>query len=246
LVNIDVNGNDRSLNKEHLNKSVAELGRDGIKHVIVIANMMTTMFGSADDPDLYSNALKKEGLNYVIHVDGAYGGFIYPFCHKNHKLDFRNPEITSIALDAHKMVQAPYGTGIFIIKKGWMAHTYTKEASYVKGLDATLIGSRSGANAIAVWMILMNYGPYGWEEKIMKLIHRTRWLCEQLDRLGIPYYRSKGNNIVTIPAEYISEEIAEDFVLIPDDHHNPKWYKIVIMDHVTIDKMTPFIELLKN
>lgn len=246
LAQINVDEKNRNIDPVHLEKIVGNLSDKGVKYYIVIANMMSTMFGSADDPDLYSNALKKRGLKYVIHVDGAYGGFIYPFCHKNHKLDLKNPEITSVTLDAHKMVQAPYGTGVFIIKKGWMGYSYTKEASYVKGLDATLIGSRSGANAVAVWMILMSYGPYGWEEKIMKLIHRTRWLCEQLDELGIPYYRSEGNNIVTIPSKYITEEIAEDYVLVPDDHQNPNWYKIVVMDHVTIDKMTPFIEAIQN
>ena len=35
----------------------------------------------------------------------------------------------------------------------------------MEGGDFTLIGSRSGTNAIAVWMILSKNGPYGWYEK---------------------------------------------------------------------------------
>ena len=60
--------------------------------------------------------------------------------------------------------QAPYGTGIFIARKGLIAYTNTA-AGYVEGDDFTLIGSRSGSNAVAVWMILMTNGPYGWQEK---------------------------------------------------------------------------------
>ena len=58
------------------------------------------------------------------------------------------------------MLQAPYGTGIFLARKGLINYVYTETASYVKGLDATLVGSRSGANAIAVWMILKSHGYF--------------------------------------------------------------------------------------
>lgn len=60
------------------------------------------------------------------------------------------------------MLQAPYGTGIFICRKGLIENVLTKEAQYVEGMDLTLCGSRSGANAIAVWMILFSYGPHKW------------------------------------------------------------------------------------
>jgi tyrosine decarboxylase/aspartate 1-decarboxylase len=72
------------------------------------------------------------------------------------------------------MAQAPYGTGIFLIRKGLIQHTNTKQASYVEGEDFTLIGSRSGANAVAVWMILVKNGYFGWQEKIYILQKRAK------------------------------------------------------------------------
>src|SRR5690554_8191634 len=89
--------------------------------------MMTTMFGSVDEPEYYSTVLEREELDYFIHVDGAYGGFYFPFSQKEHHLDFRNPKISSVTLDAHKMAQAPYGTGIFVVRKNLMHYTNTKE-----------------------------------------------------------------------------------------------------------------------
>ena len=53
------------------------------------------------------------------------------------------------------MLQAPYGTGVYISRKGLIENVLTKEAEYVEGMDLTLCGSRSGANAIAVYMILL-------------------------------------------------------------------------------------------
>jgi glutamate/tyrosine decarboxylase-like PLP-dependent enzyme len=113
--------------------------------------MMTTMFGSVDAIEVLSDSLNKLSCNFKLHVDGAFGGFYYPFSNDKSKLTFQNPNVSSVALDAHKMAQAPYGTGIFLVRKNLIDHVNTKEASYVEGQDFTLIGSRSGANAIATW-----------------------------------------------------------------------------------------------
>ncbi len=246
FVRINVDDDTRKIDRQHLHTTLSQLVDEGIKHVIVIANMMTTMFGSVDHPDDYTPGLKAHGLDYFIHVDGAYGGFVYPFNGEAHGLDFAHPEITSITLDAHKMVQAPYGTGIFIIRKGFMKYVRNSEASYVKGLDATLIGSRSGANAIAIWMILSTYGKQGWTEKIQTLIERANRIARALDNHNIRYFQERGSNIVAIRAEDISRDIANDFHLVPDDHDNPQWVKIVVMEHVTDDKVERFIERLRE
>lgn len=242
---VEVTENGRFITEESVQAAVDIQKSKGVKAFVVIANMMTTMFGSVDEPEYYSTVLEREGFDYFIHVDGAYGGFYFPFSQKEHHLDFRNPKISSVTLDAHKMAQAPYGTGIFVVRKNLMHYTNTKEASYVEGEDYTLIGSRSGANAIAVWMILSKYGPFGWMEKIFILQKRTAWMCEKLDELKIKYYRHPSSNIITIKNEFISDEIAQKYGLVPDNHKDPKWNKIVIMDHVTIERLSELIADLK-
>ena len=218
----------------------------GYKCFIVVCNMMTTMFGSVDNIDHYISAFGKTGLDHKIHVDGAYGGFYYPFTENEGKLTFENQHITSFTLDAHKMAQAPYGTGIFLIRKDYIQYANTSQASYVEGEDFTMIGSRSGANAIAVWMILMKNGPFGWQEKVFILQKRTRWMCAQLKELGIEFYGHPKSNIITIKSSSIDTSIAAEFGLVPDNHSDPKWYKIVIMDHVTIEKLIPLVEKIKQ
>ncbi len=139
------------------------------------------------------------------------------------------------------MAQAPYGTGIFLIRKELMQYANTKEASYVKGEDSTIIGSRSGANAISIWMILSTYGPYAWKEKIFILQKRTDWLCDQLDNRNISYFREPFSNIVTIKASDLKEQNAHKFGLVPDNHTSAKWFKIVVMEHVNIEKLEAFL-----
>lgn len=243
---VPVDENSRQVLKDELEKIIRKKKDEGVKALIIVANMMTTMFGSVDDISVYANAAKQAGLPYRIHVDGAYGGFVYPFSTENSEIDFSNPEITSVTLDAHKMGQAPYGTGIFLIRKGYMQNVQTESASYVQGLDSTLIGSRSGANAIAVWMILMTYGPNSWHEKIHILMYRTNWLCSHLTDMGIAFYRHPSSNIITIKASEIPEELTKKYGLVPDNHQQPKWYKIVVMEHVSVDKLELFLEDLRG
>lgn len=244
---VEVDDSDRSLLQSSIDTKIEEAKKDGVKYFIVVANMMTTMFGSIDDINLYTDSLDRAEVNYKVHIDGAYGGFVAPFSSDNKDLLFSNPKVNSVTLDAHKMLQAPFGTGIFVIRKDWMQYAVTKEAKYVRGMDATLIGSRSGANAVAVWMLLMTYGPHGWFEKIHILNYRTGWVCNQLDRLNIEYFREPSSNIVTIRAKDIPSDIAKRYNLVPDTHEaNPSWYKIVVMDHVTVDNLSPMIEELKN
>jgi glutamate/tyrosine decarboxylase-like PLP-dependent enzyme len=243
---VEVTDNGRFISEESVQAAVDTQKAKGVKAFIVVANMMTTMFGSVDEPEFYSTVLERDGFDYFIHVDGAYGGFYFPFSQKEHHLDFRNPKISSVTLDAHKMAQAPYGTGVFVIRKNLIHYANTKEASYVEGEDYTLIGSRSGANAIAVWMILSKYGPFGWMEKIFILQKRTAWMCERLDELKIKYYRHPSSNIITIRSEFVTPEIAKKYGLVPDNHNAPKWNKIVIMDHVTIERLSELIEELKK
>lgn len=246
IFKVPVNEETKEIEKEGLDTVLAKAKNAGKKYFIVICNMMTTMFGSVDDVDLYTNTLEEHSCVYKLHVDGAYGGFYYPFTDRNSRLTFENENISSFTLDAHKMAQAPYGTGIFLIRKGLIQHANTKEASYVEGEDFTLIGSRSGANAVAVWMILSKNGPFGWHEKIFILQKRTEWMCNQLQKMNMGFYRHLMSNIVTIKSEHIPEEVASRFGLVPDNHSAPKWFKIVIMDHVTIEKLSMLVEALQN
>ncbi len=252
LLNIDlmsapVQFESREIDAVALESIVKKAIADGKKYFIVIANMATTMFGSVDDPDVYTNLLDSLGVQYKLHIDGAYGGFVYPFSNLKSSINFSNPKISSITIDAHKMLQAPYGTGVYLSRKGLIENVITKEAEYVEGMDLTLCGSRSGANAIAVYMILFTYGPYGWYEKISVLLMRTNWFCKQLDQLSIPYFRNEYMNIVTLYSSHVPHEIAVKFDLVPEQHNDKnKWYKVVIMDHVEIDSLLQLINALKE
>lgn len=245
-ISVPVDIDTRQIDNQDLSKIVAEARANGKKYFIVFCNMATTMFGSIDDPDMYVQVFEEHKVLFKIHVDGAFGGFIYPLVQPNNNICFQNKHVSSITLDAHKMLQAPYGTGMFLARKGLMKYVFTKEASYVHGMDITLCGSRSGANAIAIWMILMAYGPFGWFEKMNTLLYRTTWMCKQLDDLGVKYYRHPSMNIITIKSQFVAHELAEKYGLVPDAHDGAALhYKIVVMEHVDIEALQLFLSDMK-
>ncbi|NHM06039.1 aspartate aminotransferase family protein [Flavobacterium sp. CYK-4] len=245
-IKIPVSSDKRIIDKTALGLQLTKAKGEGKRYFIVISNMGTTMFGSVDNPDDYISVLEKHQLEFKLHIDGAYGGFVYPFSHQASNINFSNPKISSITIDAHKMLQAPYGTGIFICRKGLIENVLTPEAAYVEGLDLTLCGSRSGANAVAVWMILFSYGPNRWFEKVSVLQMRTDFLCRELDKLGVAYFREPLMNIVTVDAAYVPKALASKYRLVPENHHDENhWYKIVLMHHVEVEHLTTFIADLK-
>lgn len=243
---IEVDDDTRILKIGDLEKKIEAALHQGYKYFIVNVNMSTTMFGSVDDIEKITNLLNLLKLNYKLHVDAAYGGFIFPFTSSHHHFSFKNSNISSFSIDGHKMLQAPYGTGIFLSRKELLKYVCTNEAGYVKGKDYTLCGSRSGANAVCVWMILRIHGSTGWSVKMRDLVDRTTYICEKLDEWGIKYYRNPDLNIVTIRSEFISAELAEKYHMVPDDHHNPEWFKIVLMPHVKQGIIDNFLTELKN
>ncbi|MGZ4089486.1 MAG: pyridoxal phosphate-dependent decarboxylase family protein, partial [Bacteroidia bacterium] len=224
-IEIKVHNETREIDIKDLEDKTEQAVKNGFKYFIVNLNMSTTMFGSVDDIEKITSFLNLLRLDYKLHVDGAYGGFIYPFTNFNNPYTFQNKNISSFSIDGHKMLQAPYGTGIFLVRKDMLKYVCTNEAGYVKGKDYTLCGSRSGANAVCVWMILRIHGSTGWTVKMKQLIDRTDSICEKLNEWGVEYYRNPHLNIVTLRSEFISNQLAGKYHLVPDSHDKPQWYK---------------------
>jgi glutamate/tyrosine decarboxylase-like PLP-dependent enzyme len=245
---IPVDERTRQLNLDVLSAHIDQEQASGKKFFIVVLNMGTTMFGSVDEVGPVADLLDAKQIDYVIHIDAAFGGFIYPFTCPDNALSFRNRRISSFTLDAHKMLQAPYGTGIFLVRrqqdgKSLLDYVTTIKAGYVKGFDSTLCGSRSGANAVAVWMILKMYGADGGAAFCQDLLRRTELICRALDRLGVEYFRNPFMNIVALRASEPVRLVAEKHHLVPDRHGGaPSWHKIVVMDHVSEEMIRAFLE----
>ena len=52
-------------------------------------------------------------------------------------------------------------------------------------------------------------------------------------------------NVVAVQSRYVPTNIAQQFGLVPQKHSSEnQWYKIVLMDHVTVATLGEFIEAI--
>jgi glutamate decarboxylase len=83
--------------------------------IMVVPTLGVTYTGAYEPVEAMSSALDKlqadTGLDIGIHVDGASGGFLAPFCAPEVAFDFRLPRVKSISASGHKFGLAPLGVG---------------------------------------------------------------------------------------------------------------------------------------
>ena len=242
-IEVSVHTDTRELNSHDLNSKLTPyLSGKQKKCFILVMNLGTTLFGTMDDISTMTTVFDNLNLEYRCHVDAAFGGFITPFVEEGMEFTFQNPKVDSITIDAHKALGTPYGTGVYIVKKGYIENAKTDQASYVSSHDVTVCGSRSGANAVALWSVLKYYGSVGLQQKIKGLLSVTDWFTEELNALGVEYFRTSSMNIITIRAKYVGTDLAFKYKLQSDNYfETPKWYKIVVMPHITKERLKGFL-----
>lgn len=104
------------------------------------------------------------------------------------------------------------------------------------------IKSRSGANAIATWMVLQTHGFAGGVAFCRDLMDRTERLWLRLNELGVGCYRHGRMNVVALDAP---AALADRWLLAPDAHHSEaRWRKTVMLEHVNWERLEEFLEEL--
>jgi glutamate decarboxylase len=83
--------------------------------ILVVPTFGVTYTGAYEPVEALAKALDKlqvdTGLDVDIHVDGASGAFLAPFCAPEVLFDFRIPRVKSISTSGHKFGLAPLGVG---------------------------------------------------------------------------------------------------------------------------------------
>ena len=124
----------------------------------VAAVLGTTFTGHKDDivgiNDLLLEIKSKRGLDIPMHVDGASGGFVWPFLYPHSEWDFRLEQVRSINVSGHKFGLVYPGVGWLIFREtADLAHDLVFEENYLGKTDATFTlnfstGSVDGAGPV--------------------------------------------------------------------------------------------------
>jgi glutamate/tyrosine decarboxylase-like PLP-dependent enzyme len=177
---------DHRISLPALEAAIAADRANGIKPFLIVGSAGTVDVGAVDDLDRLADIAGREGC--VFHVDGALGA-----------LGVLAPEIAprlkgieradSIALDFHKLGQAPYDAG-FLLCRDAEAHKRSfsyGEAPYLRHAERGLAGGEwwpcdygpdlsRGFRALKVWLTLKTYGV----DAIGRVVAQTCALAQDL------------------------------------------------------------------
>ena len=124
----------------------------------VAAVVGTTFTGHADDVrginDLLVRLRDEKGLDVPLHVDGASGGFVWPFLYPDSEWDFRLEQVRSINVSGHKFGLVYPGIGWLIFReRADLAEDLVFYENYLGKTDATFTLNFSTGSA----MVLAQY-----------------------------------------------------------------------------------------
>jgi tyrosine decarboxylase/aspartate 1-decarboxylase len=192
--------------------------------------------------------------NVYLHVDAAFGGFVLPFLkelgYEPLDFDFSLPSVSSITVDPHKMGLAPIPAGGILFRDASISEAISMKVPYLSGetKESTLLGTRSGASAVAVWALLMHMGRAGYTAVVDRCLKLTWKLAEEIQRTdGVDVVTEPTLNVVGVKSDRI------DVHLIFQELRKRGWavslfsdyLRIVIMPHTKPSHIKRLLEDLQ-
>ena len=123
---------------EALEQALEEDRRNGIRPWLVVASAGTVDTGAIDPLAEIADLCRRYGA--WLHVDGAYGG-LFALCDEGRD-KLRGIDLAdSVALDPHKTLFLPYGTGAALVRDGkQLLDAFSASADYIQPFAETDVG----------------------------------------------------------------------------------------------------------
>jgi glutamate decarboxylase len=157
----------------------------------VAAVLGTTFTGHKDDitgiNDLLVRLKHEREIDVPLHVDGASGGFVWPFLYPHSEWDFRLEQVRSINVSGHKFGLVYPGVGWLVFREtSDLARDLVFEENYLGKTDATftLNFSTGSAMVLAQYYNFVRYGRAGYTYLMRNMQTNARTLADKLQELG--------------------------------------------------------------
>ncbi len=159
--------------------------------IFVVPTLGVTYTGAFELVKPLADALdqlqENTGLDIDIHVDGASGGFLAPFCAPELEWDFRLPRVKSISASGHKFGLAPLGVGWVIWRDvAELPDDLIFHVNYLGG-DMPVFQlnfSRPAGQIIAQYYDFLRLGKEGYRRIHMASYETGQYLAAAVPRLG--------------------------------------------------------------
>jgi len=175
------------LSMRHLREAVTADRAAGLRPFLLVASAGTTNTGAVDPLAACADFAAAEGL--WLHVDAAYGGF-FRLTGRGEQVLAGIERADSVALDPHKTLFLPYGTGALLVRQAThLKAAHASSADYLPAasehqdiwdfadLSPELTRPYRG---LRVWLPLKLHGVDVFREYLDEKLDLAQWLCAQL------------------------------------------------------------------
>ena len=159
--------------------------------ILVVPTFGVTYTGRYEPVLELSQALdrlaEQKGIDVDMHVDGASGAFLAPFCAPDVAFDFRLPRVKSISTSGHKFGLAPLGVGWVIWRDvGDLPEDLVFHVNYLGGdmPDFQINFSRPAGQIISQYYEFVRLGREGYRAVHEASYATGRYLAAEIARLG--------------------------------------------------------------
>ncbi|GAB5468282.1 MAG: glutamate decarboxylase [Rhodospirillales bacterium] len=157
----------------------------------VIPTMGVTFTCDYEPVKAVSDALdrlqRETGLDIPLHVDGASGGFLAPFCAPEVEWDFRLPRVKSINASGHKFGLSPLGVGWVVWRESqYLPQDLIFDVNYLGGNMPTLAlnFSRPGGQIVCQYYNFLRLGMEGYRKIHGACYDTAQFMAEEIAKLG--------------------------------------------------------------
>ena len=180
LVKIELN--------EHFQVNTKAVKKAINRNTIAMVGMAgSTELGVVDPISELSEIALNNGI--YLHVDASFGGFVLPFLkdtgYNIPDFDFNLKGVCSITIDPHKMGLAPIPAGGIIFRDSEFIKSVSIKVPYLSGgeiTQGTILGTRCGASAVAVWALLKHMGKEGYQKVVKRCMDLTNMIVKRVKK----------------------------------------------------------------
>ncbi len=129
----------------------------------------------------------EKGWDIPVHVDGASGGFVAPFCAPDLQWDFRQSRVRSISASSHKFGLTPLGCGFVLWRdKEYLPEDLVFHVNYLGG-DMSVFQlnfSRPAGPMICQYYQFLHLGRDGYRRIHMNCYKIAQYLAKEIEKAG--------------------------------------------------------------
>lgn len=216
------------------------------KPALVIYAIGTTFKGGVDNVVELNKVLDKyPDLVVYRHLDAALFGGYLPYTKYRDLINRKVNPFDSIAISGHKFFGLDEPAGFFITTRDVKDNQNPFEVTYLNCSMPMINCSRSALSPLKLWWILEKTDRESFTKQTEAMLENAMWFKEKLDELKWPAWLEEMSN--TVYFKQPKEELMLKYDLAPDydERLGGDLAHIVVMQHVTKERLQRFMDDLK-